>query len=43
MHFVCSGCMPYNIGVYQCGLWSIVQVSLRGFGGLCSPGCGKVV
>ena len=27
---VCSGCTPCYIGVYQCGLWSIVQVCLCG-------------
>ena len=27
---VCSGCIPCYIGVYQCGLWSIVQVCLYG-------------
>jgi len=30
MKCVCSGCMPCYIGVYQCGLWSIVQVCLCG-------------
>jgi len=27
---VCSGCTPCYIGVYQCGLWSVVQVCLCG-------------
>jgi len=26
---VCSGCMLCYISVYQCGLWSIVQVELK--------------
>ena len=30
MKCVCSGCTPCYIGVYQCGLWSIVQVCLCG-------------
>jgi len=30
MKCVCSGCTPCYIGVYQCGLWNIVQVSLCG-------------
>jgi len=30
MKCVCSGCMPCYIGVYRCGLWSIVQVCLCG-------------
>ena len=32
MKCVCSGCMPQSyIGVYQCGLWSIVWVCLCGY------------
>jgi len=30
MKCVCSGCMLCYIGVYQCGLWNIVQVCLCG-------------
>ena len=30
MKCVFSTCMPYYIGVYQCGLWSVVQVCLCG-------------
>ena len=26
MKCVCGGCIPCYIGVYQCGLWSIVRV-----------------
>ena len=43
MKCVCSGCTPCYIGVYQCGLWSIVHVCSCGDGGLCSSGFGRGV
>ena len=39
---VCSGCTLCYIGVYQCGLCSVVQVCV-GTGGLWSPVCGRGV
>jgi len=39
----CSGCTLCYIGVYQCGLWSIVQVCLCGDWRFVLTGCGRGV